>query len=139
MTLTATFQGRWRSKHIPDRFRAHLASRGHMIGNIEEFVSFVRHEIRLFVLKTAHRNRFQHIVGFFRRFPSLALAQIQQLENTRDIFGIGPNNVTLRHRSNVEHFAIKFKLGKYSNKFYDSYHKSSTITGSVFCLSLSEL
>lgn len=91
-----------------------------------------------FVFEIPHRTHVQR-VALLVGLPSLTFPGVQQLKYPGDIFGIGPDNVTLRDRTHVEHFAERDETvlsEQLSSATF--YQRSRTIPGSVFCLSFSE-
>jgi len=84
---------------VPQRFGTHLARGRHVETDGHELVAFVTNSARLF-LAVDEIGRWSALV----RFAGLALAGVDDLEDPRDLLGVGSDHIALRHRAHVEHF-----------------------------------
>lgn len=102
----AFIRSRW-SKHVPKWFRTSLASRWHMIANLHKLVTFEHCVSGSQVIGALKGN----VQVLFVRSTRFTFNSIEELEYSRNIFGIGTYYIALRHRSHMEYFAANI----YSN------------------------
>lgn len=134
--LPFTLVSCWRSEHVPEWLWTNLARRRHVIADLNQLVALI--DLVAGILVLLHR----HVKILFVGSASFTLASVEQLKNSRNLFGIGTNDVALRHRTNVEHFAaeqIKVLNFVAPNLFFQSHLKSKIKFESRFCLSCSLL
>lgn len=70
--------------------------------------TFVYYRAWSFIGCTASKHTYIELLLFIRS-PSFTFAGIQQLKNTRYLFGIGSNNITLSYWSHMKNFAVLLK------------------------------
>jgi hypothetical protein len=96
---------------MPEWLWTRLASRWHMIADLHKLVTF-KHCVAGSQIVGALKGNVQVL---FVWSSSFTFNSIQQLEYSRNIFGIGTYYIALRHGPHMEYFAVNFN--EYLKKF----------------------
>lgn len=97
-----TFIRCWRSEHVPQWLWTHLARRRHVIADLNKLVTLEDCVAGSHVVLVLQR----HVEVLFIGSTGFTLACVQQLKDSGNFFGIGTNDIPLRNRSNMKHFAV---------------------------------